>query len=299
MFKNLNIKALGLVGRQSEVIELSLSYNFKGMDLDIMDFSEHVGAYGLPHARRLIDSARIKLGTFRLPFSWEEWEEDEKSYKQWLEQLPKLAELAQQVGCSRCLTAITPASDERPYHENFEFHRKRISEIAEVLGPYGVSLGIEMLALPSLRKGQAFQFIHTFDALVQLAKMATVDNVGVVIDVWHMYVAGNGFEEIKKLAAEQIVAVFLSDIAADTNLEEVDETMRLLPGETGVINSAAVLTSLAELGYEGPVSPKAHPATTEGMSREAKVKLASQRLAELWAEAGLNAQGKASAAAGG
>ncbi len=57
MFRNLSPQALGISGRQSEIIELSLSYGFKGIDVDMVDFQQTVKASNLAHARRLIDSA--------------------------------------------------------------------------------------------------------------------------------------------------------------------------------------------------------------------------------------------------
>ena len=49
MYRNLSPAALGISGRQSEIIELSLSYGFKGIDLDLVDFQQTVKTYGLPH----------------------------------------------------------------------------------------------------------------------------------------------------------------------------------------------------------------------------------------------------------
>ena len=67
MFKNLNTEALGLSASQSELIELALSFGFKGIDLDVVDFSAQVKEHGLPKARRLLDSAKLKIGAFKLP----------------------------------------------------------------------------------------------------------------------------------------------------------------------------------------------------------------------------------------
>ena len=67
MFKNLNLEVLGVSGRTSEIIELALSFGFKGVDLDLVNFQQQVQVNGLARARRLLDSAKLKIGTFRLP----------------------------------------------------------------------------------------------------------------------------------------------------------------------------------------------------------------------------------------
>src|SRR6266478_2947281 len=75
MFKNLSLDDLGVSGRQSERIELTLSNGFRGFNLDLVEFQQQVERHGLPHARRLIDSARLKPGSFKLPVEWQGSEE--------------------------------------------------------------------------------------------------------------------------------------------------------------------------------------------------------------------------------
>ena len=48
MFRNLSTEGLGVSGRQSEIIELALSFGFKGIDLDLVDFQQQVQVNGLP-----------------------------------------------------------------------------------------------------------------------------------------------------------------------------------------------------------------------------------------------------------
>ena len=287
MFRNLSTDAVGLSGRQSEVIELALSYKFKGIELDVREFQGQVQSGGLPFARRLLDSARLNIGYFRLPFAIDA---DEATYRPGLAELSELAGLASQLGCTRTIARIAPASEEKPYHENFEFQRRRLIEIAGVLAPLNIRLGLEYVATAEARSGRNFQFIHSLDALVMLAGMTGQKNVGIVLDLFSMHVSGSSIDEARKLSTPQVVAVFVSDAAAGdagTTLEG-----RLLPGETGVIDAAAALTKLAEMGYDGPVTPAAHSKNFTGMSRNAIVKQAGEKLDAVWKGAGLNPAGK-------
>src|SRR6185369_7847151 len=95
-----------------------------------------------PVSRRLIDSAKLKFGYFNLPTPVEA---DDETYKPALAALPKLAELAAQLGCTRAVTTLA-AADELPIHQNFDFHRKRIVEVAKVLEAHGIQLGIGFCA---------------------------------------------------------------------------------------------------------------------------------------------------------
>ena len=289
MFKNLSTEGVGVSGRQSEIIELALSFGFKGVDLDLLDFLEQVKVHGLPHARRLLDSARLKIGTFRLPLTWDDSDE---AYQAGLRVLPELLDLAAGIGAKRAVTTIAPANDVRPYHENFEFHRRRLTEIGERLAADGMRLGIEFTASANARKNRAFQFIHSFDAVVMLVNMIRAPNVGAVIDPWQIVTAGSRLDEIRKLSADRIVAVSLSDAPADVDPTALGESDRLLPGETGKIDSAALLTMLAEIGFDGPVSPRAHRNRLAGLRRDQIVKLAGERVDQAWKAANLSPAGK-------
>jgi sugar phosphate isomerase/epimerase len=289
MFKNLSTDGVGVSGRQSEIIELALSFGFKGVDLDLLDFREQVKVHGLPHACRLLDSARLKIGTFRLPLTWDDSDE---AYQAGLRALPELLDLAAGIGAKRAVTTIAPANDVRPYHENFEFHRRRLAEIGERLAADGMRLGIEFVASANARKNRAFQFIHSFDAVAMLVNMVRAPNIGAVIDPWQIIAAGSHLDEIRKLSADRIVAVSLSDAPADVDPTALGESDRLLPGETGQIDSAAILTMLAEIGFDGPVSPRAHRNRLAGMRRDQIVKLAGERVDQAWKAANLSPAGK-------
>jgi sugar phosphate isomerase/epimerase len=289
MFRNLSTDSLGVSGRQSEIIEMALSFGFKGVDLDLADFQEQVKVNGLPRARRLLDSAKLKIGTFRLPLVWDDTDE---IYQQGLQSLGESLKLAAEVGATRAVTSLAPANDTRPYHENFEFHRRRLTELGEVLAPHGMRLGIELLASAAARKDRAYQFIYTLDALAMLVSMIRSTNVGIVLDPWQIHAGGGTLDDVQKIGGTRIVAVYLSDAPADVPPAELTDEQRLLPGETGAIDSAAVLTRLAEWGYDGPVTPRAHKSRVVAMRREQVVKLAGQRLDEAWKSAGLNAAGR-------
>ncbi len=289
MFKNLSAEGIGVSGRQSEVIESALSFGFKGIDFDLIDFQSQVKAHGMPHARRLLDSARLKIGTFRLPLVWDD---SDTVYQEGLRQLPEFLELAKAVGASRAVTTINPANDARPYHENFEFHRRRLTEIGGLLAASEMRLGVDFVALPHARKGRAYQFVHTLDAVVMMVDMIRAANVGIVVDPWEIHAAGSSLEDIRKLPADRIIAVMLSDAPLDVEPAALTEADRLLPGETGKIDSAALLSMVSEMGYEGPITPKANRAKLSGMRRDQIVKLAGERVDQAWKAAGIAPSGK-------
>jgi len=293
MFKNLSPSALGVTGHQSEIIELALTYGFRGMDLDVDDFATRARHRGMPYARRLIDSAKIQLGSFPLPI---DWDVDDEEFHEQLEKLPESAQAAAEVGCTRCTATVVPAGDSRPYHENFEFHRHRFADICKALEPAGVRFGIGFRAAEYLRKDMAFQFIHDFDALTLLMNMIEAPNVGLLIDVWDIVASGQSIDVIGKLPLEQIVAVQVSQLPADVPPAELDKNLRLLPdAENGRIDLAAALRTLSEMGYDGPVSPNPSRGAFSSRRRDAIVRQAGESLDKVWRAAGLPGESRAAA----
>jgi sugar phosphate isomerase/epimerase len=295
MFKNLNPTSLGVSGHQSEVIEIALTYGFRGIDLDIEDFASRVRRRGFDYAARLIRSASrlLRLGNFTLPF---DWEGEEEAFRAGMEKVPEYALVASQIGCPRCVLSISPASEQLPYHENFEVHRRRLREIAEAMAPAGIRIGLRFQAAPSLRKNRTFQFIHDLDATTLLISMTGAKNVGLVIDVWDWTVSGLPPEKLRSIPLEQMVAVQVADLPTDVPITEAKEEQRLLPGDGGGIDIAAFLRILAEMGYDGPVTPMPYRGLFGRTRRDTVARLAGDGLDKVWRAAGLPSDYRAGAA---
>jgi sugar phosphate isomerase/epimerase len=285
MFKNLNPSALGVSGHQSEIIELTLTYGFAGVDLNMAEFATRVRLKGMEYARRLIQSAGIRVGTFPLPL---EWDADDETFQKDLKKLPEYAQCAAELGCTRTTALLAPAADKRPYHENFEFHRHRFQEICAVLKPAGVRLAIGFQAAEYRRRNQAFQFIHDLDALTLLLNMVAATNLGLLLDVWDVVACGGSVETVRQLPPNQIVAVQVAEMPAGVPLSDLDDKSRLLPGvENGRIDVAALLAVLREIGYEGPVTVVPSRAVFQSRRREVIVKQTADALERVWRAAGL------------
>jgi sugar phosphate isomerase/epimerase len=289
MFKNLNPAALGVTGHQSEIIELALSFGFTSIDLNVSEFATLARLKGVPYARRLFDSAALKmglkLGTFPFPF---EWESDDEQFAKDMKKLPDYAQAAVDAGCLRCVATLSPASDVRPYHENFEFHKRRFQEICRVFEPAGIRFGVGFQAAEFLRKNHAFQFVHEMDALTLLVNMVASPSIGLVLDIWDIVVSGGSLDSISKLPAEQIVAVQVADLIAAGHNGDIDEKSRLLPGaEGGRIDIPTFLVYLKSAGYEGPVTPRPSRGIFQSRRRDLIIKQTGEALDKAWRAAGL------------
>ncbi|MBN1395828.1 MAG: sugar phosphate isomerase/epimerase [Pirellulales bacterium] len=279
MFKNLNPSALGITGHQSEIIELALTYGFAGMDLNVVEFASRAKLKGMDYAKRLIQSANIRVGTFALPL---QLAGDDETFQEQLKKLPEYASHAAELGCSRATAVLAPADDARPYHENFEFHRGRLQEVCAALEPSGVRLAVGFQAAEYLRRDWAFQFIHDLDALTLLMNMAASANLGLLLDVWDVVACGGNLESVRKLPVEQIVAVQVADMPSDASFPDLDEKSRILPGgENGRIDVAGFIAVLREAGYDGPVTLKTSRGAFSSGRRDVIVKQAAEALGKV------------------
>jgi sugar phosphate isomerase/epimerase len=287
MFKNFNPSALGVSGHQSEIMELALTFGFTGIDLNMAEFATRVRLKGMAYARRLLDSAKLRVGTFTLPL---EWDTDDETFQQELKKLPEYADCAAELGCTRCVAMLMPAGDQRPYHENFEFHRHRFQDICAALKPSGVRLAAGFQAAEYLRRNLAFQFIHDLDALMLLLNMVAAPNLGLLLDIWDIVACGGTLESVRKLPQHQIVAVQVADMPAGVPVTDLDDKSRLLPGgENGRVDVAAFLAMLKEMGYDGPVTVKPSRNAFQSRRRDVIVKQTAEALDRVWRAAGLPA----------
>lgn len=286
MYKNLNPDVLGVVAvRQSELIELTLSYGFAGFTIDLSDFESQVKHGSLEHTGRLIASAKLSLGAFELPI---DSSGNDEAFATEKGRLIRLAAAASQIGAEICRITIPAANDSRPYQEQFEFCRKRLTEIAKILAAHDLRLAVGFESTADARSGAAYQFLHTFDELVKLVENAGEPNVGLCLDTWHWHTAGGDASQLAEIPADKVFAVDLADSTEPAGNDSVDESARRLPGEGGHIDTVAVLKWLAENDFAGPITPVPSPESFGEEKREEILKHTSRALLRQWIEAGLS-----------
>lgn len=274
MYKNLSPTAIGILGRQSELVEIALTHRFKGLEVDIADLLRRAHSSSVAQACRYLCSAPIKIGGFDLPIRWED---DEKTFQDDMSKIGTLLDICQTLRADRCYTTIRPTSDLRPFHENFQFHVHRLQKVADALARGGVKLGLALLPTQADRSDGGFQFIYQVDPLLLLVQTIQRPNVGVLLDVWNWWVGGGDLEKLRALQGEQVISVRLADLPAGVEPGAATIEQRLMPGE-GVIDLAAVLSVLDDLGFDGPVALAPYPGLFRGQTRESIVSRASSVL---------------------
>src|SRR5262249_51339496 len=154
---------------------------------------------------------------------------------------------------NRISTWLIPCDAKLTYVENFRQHAARLSEVAKVLKDHQIRLGLEYVGPKTSWASRRFTFIHTMAEMKDLIGEINTGNVGLVIDSWHGWHAGESAADIRSLKDSDVIAVDLNDAPAGIPRDEQVDNRRELPCATGVIDVGELLTALNEIGYDGPV----------------------------------------------
>jgi sugar phosphate isomerase/epimerase len=280
MFKALNVGAIGVKAGFEKAVELAGHAGFEGIYFSPGD----VIAFGIEKAKTHLANHYLKAAGFGLPLEFRRTDEE---FRNSLAKLPPLAEAAAQIGCTRCSTWLTPASNDLPFKENFEFHRKRLGEAAKILARYKIRLGLEFVGPKTSRAGRKYEFIYTAAGMVELCDAIGTGNVGLLFDCWHWYTSGGTTKDFEKWTNNTIVDVHVNDAPKGIPVDEQRDNVRGLPGETGVIDIKGFLLGLQKIGYDGPVMVEPFSDRVRKMNEEDAVRVTKESLDKIWKIAGI------------
>lgn len=185
-----------------------------------------------------------------------DFRKDDRTFRDGLARLPGLAAALQRCGATRVGTWLAPSHASLTYRVNFAQHAARLREVARVLGDHGIRLGLEYVGTQLLLVGNRYPFVHTMAETRELIAEIGARNVGLVLDTWHWWTAGDTAADIQALTNDQVVSVDLNDAPRGIAKEQQRDNSRELPAATGVIDVATFLSSLNQIGYDGPVRPE-------------------------------------------
>ncbi len=285
MIKNFSPSSLGLNGRQSELIELALTYGFNGLDVDMHEMLRRSQRTSIEDAAKYLNAAtNLKIGGFELGI---DLDTDEDAFTAQVGALHPIADLANQMGATRGYIYVPAATDRLPYHEYFEVQRARLTQIAEALEPKGIKVAVGFLAGKELEEGKQFPFVRNVEGFCALVKAVANSNVGFLIDTWDWVIGDGAMDQFIELTADQIVAVRMSSVPEDVDSAAATSSDRVVPELNGPLDHTQVMKHLASIGFEGPISPGASSTCYKGKTRESIVQLAQKSIDAISTEAGL------------
>lgn len=259
---------------QAELNDLAHRHRFesvepRGPELAAMSAGQLAAVHADLDAKKLVWAAAGNPVDFR---------KDEKTFADGLAALPKLAEGLRRAGVTRMGTWLAPSHDELTYNANFKQHVTRLRAVATILKDSGIRLGLEYVGTQLLLVGKRYPFVHTMAEARELIAAIDTGNVGLVLDTWHWWTAGDTAADILALQANDIVSVDLNDAPAGLPKAQQKDNERELPLATGVIDIGAFLKALAKLGYAGPCRPEPFNKTLNALDNDPACAAASAAL---------------------
>jgi sugar phosphate isomerase/epimerase len=149
-----------------------------------------------------------------------------------------------------------PGINDRTYEEQFVYDVERLRPVARILADAGCRIGIEFIGPKTLRNQFTHEYIYTLPQTMEFAGVVGTGNIGLLLDVWHLYTSHGSLADLEGLTADDIVAVHVNDAPAGIPVDEQMDLVRALPLETGVLDIVGFMQALQRLGYDGPVMPE-------------------------------------------
>lgn len=275
-----------------ETIELASKCGFDGVDLAVRDLLD--GGEDPVRLRARMNELGLIGGAWPLPVAWRG---DAGKFAEDLERLPFYAEAAATLGLLRTGTWVMPETPRQPVSEESlesvltevaALHVERLGAIARVLDVHGVRLGLEVIGVESFRKGEGIPFVPRLADFDQRlgALWDEAPNLGILIDAFHLYAAGETVEAGLPWGVGRVVWVHVADLpkgaAADRRL--MHDNDRGLPGEHAAVDCRGMLERLERAGYAGPVTAEPMPGcrSLAGLNPEATAHHVAAALHSVW-----------------
>ncbi len=284
MYKNLNATVLGVSGRQSELIELAMTYGFRGLDIDIVDLVKRTQRSEFEKAARYLLSAKMLVSGFETPI---DLDSDEATFEKTLAQLSATIEIAGKVNARAGFLRLPAATDRLPFHEYFDVLRKRVDRIAEIFAANKVMLGLYFSTAIENRENRQFKFIQDAEGFLAFFNACTNQSVGLVIDTFNWVVGGGTFEQLATIPGNRIAVLRLADAEVLPTVADASLKMRQLAGTSGVVDNVRIVSVLSKAGFDGPITAFGHASNFSGMTRDSIVAKSQDSLDHVLAGAGL------------
>ena len=285
MFKDLNLVAISIRDTSMQQgLELAKANGYEGFDPSIAEVETLVQEKSVDYVKDLFKEAGVRPGAWMMPVNWRG---DDAAYYEHMAKLPERAKLAADIGCTRAITVVLPFGN-IPFHENWDFHVKRLRPPAEILAEHGHSLAVEFIGPATTRGRFKYLFLNNMDGVLALAAAIGTGNIGLLYDVWHAYTAHATLDDLKKMSNDEIIYVHINDAPAGIEIDDQIDNVRALPGETGVIPLVEMLRILKDIGYDGPITAEPFSKKLDGIPPQEAASMVIKMVNKLWSEAGLD-----------
>ena len=247
---SLNPGAIGLQCNPKSLLNYAKTFGFKAISPLLNDLLSFTKTEKLNYLAEMKDLG-IVFDAGGLPI---QFRTTESEFQQGLKYLQTNIEAIANLKIPSFVTWVMPTHPSLTYLKNFELHRNRLQQVAQVLGSEGLRLGLEYVGPKTLMVRNKYPFLHTISGLRELIDAIKSDNIGYLLDSFHTYCAKDENKDLDFLELKDIVSVQINDGVLNRNPDTQLDQERELPGDSGLIDLRSFLNLLQSKGYVGPVS---------------------------------------------
>ena len=173
---------------------------------------------------------------------WDCMPMDDETFKDSLPATRERMRKAAAIG-SKHIAAI-PVPDREDF--NVETGIRRYKELLEIgREEYGIIVAFEFVGF--------FKGIHRFGEAAGIAIDANDKDACLIMDTFHLYRGGSGFNGLKHINADFIADFHFNDVPSTTPRNEIGDKHRIYPGD-GILPLVQLLKDLDAINYRGPLS---------------------------------------------
>ena len=173
---------------------------------------------------------------------WDCMPMDDETFKESLPATRERMRRAAAIG-SEHIAAI-PVPDREDF--NVETGIRRYKELLEIgREEYGIIVAFEFVGF--------FKGIHRFGEAAGIAIDANDKDACLIMDTFHLYRGGSGFNGLKHINADFIADFHFNDVPSTTPRDELGDKDRIYPGD-GILPLVQLLKDLDSINYRGPLS---------------------------------------------
>jgi sugar phosphate isomerase/epimerase len=282
MSLQLSCGALGVKASQAEAIDYAVRFGFDSVDAD----GNYLRTLAPADLSRLLDTMREKKIEWAIAGLPVDFRKDDAAFTESMKTFPAFCAGLQRAGVKSVTTWISPGSADRPYLTNLRLHARRLGAAAGVMKDHGLRFGLEYVGPRTSLVSQRYPFVHTMAETKDLIAEMGQPNVGLVLDSWHWYTAGDKKADLLALKPAEVVSVDLNDAPAGLPVEQQVDSRRELPAATGVIDVASFLGALKEIGFTGPVRVEPFNEPVRRMPPEQAIAAAKAALDKAFSQVG-------------
>lgn len=241
---------IGIAADPSQLLTWAAEFGFESAEPPVSFLAKASDADLAAYLTEL-KSKKLSWGAAGFPL---DFRGSDSSFEAGMKLLPAFARTLQRAGVTRTATWISPAHATLTYTANFRLHTNRLRAAAGVLNDHGLRLGLEYVGPKTSWSSKRYPFIHTMAEMKDLIAEIGLNNVGLLLDSWHWYTAGESAADILSLSPSDVVLCHLNDAPKDIPVDQQLDSRRGLPCATGVIDLKSFLGALVQIGYDGPVA---------------------------------------------